>query len=60
MKLVEAHNQKTINLTAAQPIRGGDLSKDLPAPCEGVVTTFFYQQFLSAILIITQKIILTD
>ena len=31
MKMVKAGNPKTINLTAAQPIRQGDSLKDSPA-----------------------------
>ena len=38
----EAQNQKTVNLTAVQPIRHGDSSKDVPAEKrEGIATTFF-------------------
>ena len=52
IKVVKAWNQKTINLTAAQPIRHGDSPKeDLPAEQrEGVVTTFLRPwRFLSAV-----------
>ena len=42
MKVVEARNQKTINLTAAQPIRCGDSSKDSPAEQrESIAISFF-------------------
>ena len=53
MKVVEALNQKTINITAAQPIRHCDSSYDSPAEQrEGVATTFFCQQvFLEGQLI---------
>ena len=48
--MVKARNQKTINLTPAQPIRRGDSSKDSPAEQrESVATTFFRPaSFLSA------------
>ena len=42
MKVVKARNQKTINLTAVQPIRQGDTSKEAPAEQrESISTTFF-------------------
>ena len=45
MKAVKARNQKTINLTAIEPIRRSDSSKDSPAEQrEGVATTFLDQQ----------------
>ena len=41
-KVVIARNQTTINLTAVQPIRHGDTSKEAPAEQrESVATTFF-------------------
>ena len=50
MKVVGTGNQKTINLTAAQPIRCDDSSKYSPAEQrEGVATPFFRPaSFLSA------------
>ena len=42
MKVVKARNQKTINLTAVEPIRCGNSSKDSPAEQrKGGATTLF-------------------
>ena len=42
MKVVKVRNQKTIYVTAVEPIRRGDTSKESPAEQrEGVATTFF-------------------